>query len=268
MYNLVMRFDKLKDIVIKAGNIIKEGYKKEVDFDKKSASELVTRYDKEVEDFLISKIKPLYKEYEIIAEESFNSDTIPKKAIFIDPIDGTTNFVHKIPHLGISIGIWENEKAKEAIVYNPILEELYSARAFKGAYLNGVKIKVTSQDRLQESLIATGFPYAKHKMGKEYFWVVESFKGLLPKIRDIRRLGAAAIDLCYLAQGKVNGFYEINLKPWDVAAGILIVQEAGGEISAIDGGAYNFKNKIIVASNGKIHKSLLENLGDYNEHEE
>jgi len=185
-------FKILKKIVKEAGEIVKSGYAKNIVADKKSATELVTKYDKEVEAFLIEKIAPIYSDYEIVGEESFKGGKLPKKAIYIDPIDGTTNFVHKIPHLGISIGIWENNEPKEGIVYNPILNEFYTAQ--KG------------ENNLQNSIIATGFPYVKHEMGKEYYWVVESFKNLLPKIRDIRRLGAAAIDLCYLAQGKVNGF--------------------------------------------------------------
>jgi len=256
-------FNLLKKIVIEAGEIVKSGYTVNVDVDKKSATELVTKYDKEVEAFLIEKIAPLYSDYEIVGEESFKGGKLPSKAIFIDPIDGTTNFVHKIPHLGISIGIWEANEPKEAIVYNPILNELYSAKKGKGAFLNGNKIEVTDEASLQNSIIATGFPYVKHEMGKEYYWVVNSFKTLLPKIRDIRRLGAAAIDLCYLAQGKVNGFYEVNLQPWDVAAGLLIVQEAGGKISNIYGGKYSLENKIIVASNGKIHNMILNNLGEF-----
>jgi len=257
------KLNKLKKIVLEAGEIIKRGYKEPINFDKKSATELVTKYDKEVENFLISKIKPLYSEYEIVGEESFNSSSLPKKAIYIDPIDGTTNFVHKIPHLGISIGIWNGLEPKEAIVYNPILDEMYFARIGEGAYLNDSKIEVTNEDNLQNSIIATGFPYVKHKMGKEYWWVVDSFKNLLPKIRDIRRLGAAAIDLCYLAEGKFNGFYEINLKPWDIAAGALIVKEAGGKISGIRGEEFRFENQIFVASNGAIHQNLLDNLGEY-----
>jgi len=259
----VDRFTKLKEIILEAGEIVKEGYLKPVDADKKSVTELVTKYDKAVEDFLISKIAPLYSEFEIVGEESFKGGKLPAKAIFIDPIDGTTNFVHKIPHLGISVAIWDNNTPIEAIVYNPILNEFYFAKRGEGSFLNGKKISVTTEDSLQNSIIATGFPYVKHQMGKEYWWVIDSLKKLLPKIRDIRRLGAAAIDLCYLAEGKVNGFYEVNLQPWDVAAGILIVIEAGGKVSGIKGVEYKLDNQIFVASNSKIHNSLLDNLGDF-----
>lgn len=257
------RFNKLQKIVLEAGKIIQEGYNSSVDVDKKSPTELVTKYDKAVEAFLIEKIQPLYSDYTIIAEESFKGGTIPPKAIFIDPIDGTTNFVHKIPHLAISIGLWEDGKPIEAIVYNPILNELYTAQTGLGAYCNGEQISVQKDANLQNAIIATGFPYVKHEIGKEYWWVVNSFKQLLPKIRDIRRLGAAALDLCYLSSGKVNGFYEINLQPWDVAAGILIVQEAGGVVSNITGKKYDFSQQIIVASNGDIHTELLENLAEF-----
>ena len=257
------RLNSLINIVKEAGEIVKEGYNNQVEVNKKSATELVTKYDKAVEEFLISKIKPLYSEFEIVGEESFKGLQYPKNAIFIDPIDGTTNFVHKIPHLAISIGIWQDNKPIEAIVYNPILNELYYAKEGFGAFCNGEPISVSKEESLQNSIIATGFPYVKHKMGAEYWWVVDSFKQLLPKIRDIRRLGAAAIDLCYLANGKFNGFYEINLKPWDVAAGILIVKEAGGEVSSLSGGEYSFNKQIIVASNGLIHNSLLKNLARF-----
>ncbi len=257
------KYEKLKQIIKDAGEIVKDGYASGVKADKKSATELVTKYDKEVEKFLISKIAPIFSDYEIIGEESFKGGALPERAIYIDPIDGTTNFVHKIPHLGISVGIWENKEPVFGAVYNPILNEFYSAVKGYGAECNGKKISVTAESELQNSIIATGFPYVKHEMGREYWWVVKSFKKLLPKIRDIRRLGAAAIDLCYLAEGKVNGFYEVNLQPWDVAAGILIVQEAGGEISNLKGGKYSLEDKIIVASNSKIHKKLLENLTEF-----
>ena len=182
------RFQELEKIVLEAGKIVQEGYHTKTEVSKKSPTELVTKYDKAVEAFLIEKITPLYSNYTIVAEESFEGGSIPQNAIFIDPIDGTTNFVHKIPHLAISIGIWSNGEPQEAIVYNPILHELYSAKKGQGAYCNGEKIQVQKDANLQNAILATGFPYAKHEMGKEYWWVVKSFEKLLPKIRDIRRL--------------------------------------------------------------------------------
>ena len=260
---LMNRFEELKKIVKEAGVIVKKGYSETIDADKKSATELVTKYDKKVEEFLIKRITPLYSEYEIVGEESFEGGKLPKQAIFIDPIDGTTNFVHKFPHLAISVGIWSDGEAQEAIVYNPILEEFFYAQKAQGAFCNEQKLQVTNEESLQNSIIATGFPYVKHEMGAEYWWVINSMQKLLSKIRDIRRLGAAAVDLCYLAQGKVNGFYEVNLQPWDVAAGILIVQEAGGIVSNLSGNKYSFEENIIVASNSKIQSQLLKNLAEF-----
>ncbi len=257
------KFQELKEIVLEAGKIIQEGYSKSNEVAKKSPTELVTVYDKTVEEYLVKRIQPLYSDYTIVAEESYSGNNLPNKAIFIDPIDGTTNFVHKIPHLAISIGIWKDGKAQEAIVYNPILKELYTAQRGKGAFCNGKKITVKKDSNLQNAIIATGFPYVKHEMGKEYWWVVKSIQKLLPQIRDIRRLGAAAVDLCYLAHGKVNGFYEINLQPWDIAAGTLIVQEAGGRVTDPNGREHSFKHPVIVASNGSIHQELLDNLAEF-----
>ncbi len=253
---------KLVEIVKEAGNILKYGYyhPKRIDF--KSEIDLVTEYDVKIENFLKEKISKKYLDFEIVAEESFKAGSIPQKAIFIDPIDGTTNFVHSIVYVSISIAIWEEGEPKEGIVYNPILDELFWAKKGEGAYLNGKNIKVNKEDNLTSSLIATGFPYTKIKMGKDYRWVIKTFSELLPKTRDIRRLGSAAIDLCYTACGRFSGFYEIGLKPWDVAAGILIVTEAGGKVTNHLGKEYKFGD-IIVASNGKIHNELINSMHEY-----
>ena len=254
---------KLTKIVKEAGEILKYGYynAKKVDF--KSEVDLVTEYDVKIENFLKEKISKIYPDFEIVAEESFdNLDDIPKKAIFIDPIDGTTNFVHNIAYVGISIGIYEDGIPIEGVVYNPILDELFEAKKGAGAFLNGEKLRVSKSKTLTSSLIATGFPYTKIKKGKDYKWVIDTMANLLPKTRDIRRLGSASIDLSYVACGRFSGFYEINLKPWDVAAGILLVKEAGGEVTNHKGENYKFGD-IIVATNGFIHKKMIENMAKY-----
>lgn len=253
---------KLLDIVKEAGEILKSGYYGSKDIRFKSEVDLVTEYDLKIENFLKRKISKLYPDFEIVAEESFYGDKIPSKAIFIDPIDGTTNFIHSIAYTSISIGLWENNRPIKGVVYNPILDELFWAKSGKGAFLNGKKIVVSQTQDLQNSLLATGFPYTKFQRGKDFEWVVKCLENLLPKTRDIRRLGSAAIDLCYVACGRFSGFYEINLKPWDIAAGILIVKEAGGKIYNHKGQEYKFGD-IIVATNGKIDKELIENLANY-----
>ncbi len=254
----------LKQIVIDAGEIVKEGYNSKKDIHHKGIVDLVTNYDIKCEEFIISSLKNKFIDYELIGEESFNSnfDFTKAKAIYIDPIDGTTNFIHGIPHFAISIGVWENNNPIMAVVYNPILNEMFWAIAGGGAYCNNKKLRVSEQINLQQSLIGTGFPYAKVNRGIEYKWVIASITNLLPNIRDIRRLGSASLDLCYLAEGKTDAFYEIDLKPWDIAGGILILLEAGGKVTNLSNKKFNFNDKVIVASNSKIHIELLSFLDE------
>lgn len=255
-----MNIDTLKQIALEAGKIVKEGYSSHKEVSHKGVVDLVTEYDVKTEAFIIDQLKKAFPDHTLVGEESHQGSFHYDKAIYIDPIDGTTNFVHGIPHLAISLGVWEEGKPTLAVVYNPILEELFWAVQGEGAYCNGRRLGVSTQSELQNALIATGFPYAKVNAGIEYRWVINCMTNLLPHIQDIRRLGAAAVDLCYLAQGKVEAFYEIDLKPWDVAAGILIVQEAGGQISNVDNQPFDFDDKSIVASNGKVHQHLLKYL--------
>ena len=255
-----MNIDTLKQIALEAGEIVKEGYSSHKEVFHKGVVDLVTEFDVKTETFILDQLKAAFPDHTLVGEESHHGSYLYDKAIYIDPIDGTTNFVHGIPHLAISIGVWEQGKPIMAAVYNPILEELFWAVQGEGAYCNGRRLEVSRQNKLQNALIATGFPYAKVNAGLEYHWVINCMTNLLPHIQDIRRLGAAAIDLCYLAQGKVEAFYEIDLKPWDVAAGILIVQEAGGQISNVDDQPFDFDDKSIVASNGKVHQQLMKYL--------
>ncbi len=255
-----MNIDRLKQIALDAGKIVKEGYASHKEVSHKGVVDLVTEFDVKTEAFILDRLKKAFPEYTLVGEESHHGGYHYDKAIYIDPIDGTTNFVHGIPYLAISLGVWEQGKPTLAVVYNPILEELFWAVQGEGAYCNGKRLEVSPQSKLQNALIATGFPYAKVNAGIEYQWVINCMTNLLPHIQDIRRLGAASIDLCYLAQGKVEAFYEIDLKPWDVAAGILIVQEAGGQVSNLANQPFDFDDKSIVASNGKVHQELMKYL--------
>ncbi|HFS85114.1 MAG TPA: inositol monophosphatase [Epsilonproteobacteria bacterium] len=255
-----MNIETLKQIALDAGKIVKEGYHSTKEVKHKGTVDLVTEYDVKTEQFVLAQLKETFPGYTLVGEESHSGSYHYDKAIYIDPIDGTTNFVHGIPHLAVSIGVWEKGEPTLAVVYNPILDELFWAEKGKGAYLGETKLQVSEQAQLQSALIATGFPYAKADAGPEYRWVIECMTRILPYIQDIRRLGAAAPDLCYLAQGKTEAFYEIDLKPWDVAAGILILREAGGKVSNVKGEPYNFDDKSIVASNGHVHTQLLDKL--------
>ncbi|WP_457561398.1 inositol monophosphatase family protein [Caminibacter sp.] len=252
-------FDEIKEIILQAGEIFKEGYfsaSKHIDL--KGKKDLVTEYDIKVERFLKEKLSKFG--FNFVAEESFISTKI-ENTFIIDPIDGTTNFAHQVPHCAISVAIYENARPKYGFVYNPILDEFFWAIKGEGAYLNDKEIKVSKNDYFQRALIGTGFPYSSAENEGDLNWVINKLHKILPRCQDIRRLGSAALDLCYVASGRYEGFYEINLKPWDVAAGMLIVQEAGGAVSNIEGSEYKFfENKCIVATNGLIHEQLLELL--------
>ena len=255
--------ENLISLVLEAGMIFNDGYFSNKRVQYKGKVDLVTQYDTKIEEFLKERISQSYPEYSIIGEESSSDKKRADYAIYIDPIDGTTNFVHSLPFCAISVGVFKENSPFIGIVYNPILDELFYAQKGIGAYCNNEQIFVSSKSDLQQSLLATGFPYTKVEKGKDFRWVIKSMENLLPNSRDIRRLGSAAIDLCYVAKGIYDGFYECNLKPWDVAAGMLIVEEAGGKISNEKNEKYDLSDHIIVASNGQIHNKLIENLADF-----
>lgn len=252
---------ELIKIIKKAGKILKKGYYSNKDVTFKAKKDLVTKYDVAVENYLKEKFTKKFKEFNIIAEESDNANVEFNNSIIIDPIDGTTNFVNGVPHTAISVGVYKDKKPYLAIVYNPILDELYEAKIGKGAFLNGKELKVSVEADLQKALLATGFPYTSGSSEDDLNNVVKKIKDILPLCQDLRRLGSASIDLCLVARGTFEGYYEMNLKPWDVSAGVLILSEAGGKITNINGGEYNlFEDKYIVATNGKIHDELIKNL--------
>jgi myo-inositol-1(or 4)-monophosphatase len=251
---------KLIEIVLECRSLFLQGYESEKNINFKGTVDLVTEYDVMIEKRLTQDLQKAFEGFSVVGEENTTEILHPNKAIYIDPIDGTTNFVHRLPFCAISVGIWEDGKPVAGVVYNPVLDECFSAQRGKGAYLNGQRIAVSKQNDFQQSLLATGFPYTKVQKGKDYEWVIHTLSNLLPITRDIRRGGAASIDLCYVACGKFEAYYECNLKPWDVAAGLLIVQEAGGKISNENGEEYTLDDHIIVSSNTFIHETLIKNL--------
>ena len=253
--------ETLSRIAKEVGNLFREGYSASKEVTYKGSVDLVTQYDLQIELLLKEKLRDAFPGYTLIGEETTEAIVHAEKAIYIDPIDGTTNFVHGIPFCAISIGLFEQGRPQAAVVYLPILDELFRAEAGHGAFLNGEPLRVGNADTLEKSLMATGFPYTKVERGADFEWVLKTMRALLPCTRDIRRLGSASVDLCYVARGTFEGFYETNLKPWDVAAGWLIVEEAGGRVSKEDGTPYTIGDHIIVATNGRIHDALVEKLG-------
>lgn len=252
---------KLIEIIKQASEIFKQGYYSNKDVNFKAKKDLVTQFDVAVEKFLIEQFSKAFQEFTIIAEESDNTKTLFNDSIIIDPIDGTTNFVNGVPHCAISVGVYKNKQPYMAVVYNPILDELFFAQKELGAFLNDEPIKVSNEEELQKALLATGFPYSSATNQTDLNIVIDNLKNILPNCQDIRRFGSAALDLCYVAKGMFEGYYEINLKAWDVSAGILILTEAGGKVSNEKGEDYKlFEDKYIVATNGHIHQQLVEKI--------
>ncbi|WP_456452867.1 inositol monophosphatase family protein [Hydrogenimonas sp.] len=251
--------------ILEAGRLFERGFHAAKQVRHKGTVDLVTQYDVAVERLLKERLAEALPGHTVIGEESADEHDRAQKAIYVDPIDGTTNFVHKIPFCAISVGVWEEGVPVAAAVYNPVLNELFTAERGRGAFCNGAPVHVSATAELQQSLLATGFPYTKVEKGRDFRWVLKTMENLLPHTQDIRRLGAASVDLCYVANGIFDGFYECNLKPWDVAAGILLVEEAGGRVSDHRGGPYRLGDPVIVATNGKNHDKIVEKLADYEE---
>jgi myo-inositol-1(or 4)-monophosphatase len=243
--------------------ILKENKKfKPSDIQKKGFNDLVSYVDKTSEKKLIKGLQTILPGSGIFAEEGGgNFDN--KYTWVIDPLDGTTNFIHRLPCFAISIALFEAPNPRKGrkdcipilgVVNELNLKECFSAIKGKGAKLNGKKISVSPQKKLADSLIATGFPYNDFEQQEEY---MQLFQELMKCTQGLRRIGSASVDLCYVAMGRFEAFYEYGLKPWDVAAGALIVQEAGGKLSDFTGGNDYLFGKSIVATNGHLHKAFM-----------
>lgn len=229
------------------------------DIQKKGFNDLVSYVDKTSEKRLIKGLQKILPGSGILGEEGGgNFDN--KYTWVIDPLDGTTNFIHKLPCFAISIALYENKTPIIGVVNEPNFKECFSAIKDKGANVNGKSIKVSSQKKLEDSLIATGFPYNDFGLQNEY---MELFKHLMKTTQGMRRIGSASVDLCYVAMGRFEAFYEYGLKPWDVSGGALIVQEAGGKLSDFNGGKNYLFGKSIVATNGHIHKPFMTIVKKY-----
>lgn len=257
--NIKEHLNFAKDCVIKSGKIIKKGFFASKHVDYKGFGNPVTEYDKASERFIVSRIKKNYSDFSILTEEGLSVHKDSKSKWIIDPLDGTVNFAHCIPFVAVSIALEVEGKILLGVVYNPILDELYYATKEQGAFFNEKKIMVSSISDTSKALLVTGFPYER-KGRIEY--LLSPIREIYKKFTGFRRLGSAAIDMCYVARGSFEGFYEENLKPWDTAAGKIIVEEAGGKISDYSGNEYNIYKKTIVASNGVIHSSILKILKD------
>ncbi len=222
----------------------------------KQSNDFVTEVDKQAEKEIIHTIRKNYPDHRIIAEESGLLEGSNENFTWIiDPLDGTTNFIHGIPHFCISIAVSYKMKIEHGVIFDPIRNELFIASRGEGAMLNDRRIRVSSNIKLEKSLIGTGFPF-KHPQNIPIY--LRIFENMLPKVGGMRRAGSAALDLAYVAAGRFDGFWELALSEWDIAAGILMIKEAGGLVSDALGEEKYFENGNIIAGNPKIFKGLLQ----------
>lgn len=221
----------------------------------KHKNDFVTEVDKAAEKEIIATIKKNYPDHKIIGEESGTTDGSDNFVWIVDPLDGTTNYIHNFPHYCISIAFQYKGKIEHGVIYDPIRNELFTSSRGDGAKLNDRRIRVSSNSKFEQSLIGTGFPSKGPEDLPLYF---RSFEAIMPMVSGIRRAGAAALDLAYVAAGRFDGFWELGLKQWDMAAGVLMIKEAGGLVSDLSGEEHYFTSGNIIAGNPKIFKSLLQ----------
>ena len=240
-----------------AGTIITRAMKRMdmIKIAEKGPNDFVTETDQRVEQEIISIIKKAYPSHGILGEESGEIAGDEDYQWIIDPIDGTRNFIHGFPHFAVSIAVKHKNRIEHGVIYDPNRQELFTATRGKGAKLNDHRIRVSSRKQLSEGLFGTGFAYRHTAIENQIPGkILESF---LPVAGDIRRAGAATLDLAYVACGRFDGFWEYNLSSWDVAAGYLIVQEAGGVVTNFEGDPYNAFERETLATNGHIHAAML-----------
>jgi myo-inositol-1(or 4)-monophosphatase len=250
----------------KAGTYLKKNVGNIHSIERKGGQErdLVTEIDKGAEEIIIETIKKHFPQHGILGEESgtkYSADSEYKWVI--DPLDGTTNFTHGLPVFCVSIGLERNGEVIAGVIFDPNMDEMFTAEKGKGAYLNGKKIHVSNVNGLNESLLVTGFPY---NIAENPNLAIERFVSFLLHAQAVRRMGSAAIDLAYVAAGRYEGFWEVALNPWDVAAGSVILHEAGGMITDFSGKISGIYSKEVLASNGRIHKDMVTLFKKIQEH--
>jgi len=274
--------DKIAQIgrqaALAAGVVMRQNYPKPHQITMKGAIDPVTETDFQCQEIIIGMIRRAFPDHGFLAEErggedvgqppsavpeithpglAWESDPLPTCRWIIDPLDGTVNFAHGFPMFCVSIACEADGVLEYGVIYDPLRDELFEARRGAGASLNGRPIRVSATDRLDRALIATGFPYDIRERVPE---TMARLGRMLANTQGVRRAGSAALDLCYVACGRLDGFYEENLKPWDTAAGLLMVSEAGGKITTFDGRDYDIYAPNMVASNGVLHPQLLSRL--------
>ncbi|MFC2172537.1 inositol monophosphatase family protein [Acidobacteriota bacterium] len=256
--------EKVVEIAKEAGGFLIENFGR-ITFEvaEKRARDFVTEIDLKAEEIIIRRLKESFPGTEILAEESGGERTQEGDLWIVDPLDGTTNFIHKVPIFAVSIAFLSNGQRRLGVVYDPSRDEVFSAEKNKGTWLNGQPATVSKKWDTADALIATGFPFRSLDIIDPY---LECFKKIFLKIAGMRRAGSASLDLCYVASGRYDGFWEFGLSPWDIAAGSLLVEEAGGVVTDFWGGKDFLWRGDIVTGSQSIHKALVtETKASFNE---
>jgi myo-inositol-1(or 4)-monophosphatase len=242
-----------------AGDVLKHYMRADKQVELKGRANLVTVADKESEALIIGRIRERYPHHSVLAEESGASGPSEQGEgkWIIDPLDGTTNFAHQYPFFCVSIGFEEAGQVLCGAVYDPWRDEMFSGARGIGSFLNGERLRVSETPLLRSALIMTGFPYGFREKIRT---AMAQFEGFLIESQAVRRGGSAALDLCYTAMGRVDGFWEMDLYPWDTAAGLVIVEEAGGRVTDFAGQPFSIYKRELLVSNGRIHQEMVDVL--------
>ena len=245
-------------IAREAGALLMHYFHQHLKIEYKGDADLVTAADRAAEVLIRDRIREQWPTHDVLGEEQGLNDQGSEYRWYVDPLDGTTNFAHGYPVFCVSIAVEQQGQRIAAVIYDPTRDELFSAEAGRGAQLNGEAIHVSKVAALKESLLGTGFPsHKRHKNPNIYF-----YHQITLHTHGVRRAGSAALDLCNVACGRYDGFWEFNLNPWDTAAGVLMVEEAGGKVTRFDGSPFELNSRETVASNGLIHEAVLREFAD------
>mgnify|MGYP001166151254 FL=1 len=247
-----------------AGKVIVKGFEnlESVEVEEKSLNDYVSSVDKEAELAIIGTLRKSYPDHSIVAEESgIDQGKDNDHQWIIDPLDGTTNFIHGIPHFAVSIALKIKGRTEIGIVFDPIRNELFSAVRGQSAQINGYRTRTNSVPKLSGTILATGFPFKQKHLTETYLNI---FKDFFMDVADMRRGGSAALDLAYVAAGRMDGFWEFGLKPWDIAAGELLLKESGAMMTDFNGGNDYMKSGNVVAANPKLLKEMLTVVRKHN----
>jgi myo-inositol-1(or 4)-monophosphatase len=241
-----------------AGRILLRYYDRadQISVQTKSRNDFVSEVDRSAEAAIIQELRARFPDHAILAEES-GSQGEGEFQWIIDPLDGTTNYLHGFPQFSVSIALRHKDKLEQAVVYDPLREELFTASRGRGAQLNDRRLRVSNRLGLEGALIGTGFPFRDHRHLDTYLGM---FRAMLEDTAGVRRPGSAALDFAYVAAGRLDGFWELGLSPWDFAAGALLVSEAGGTVTDLAGGQRQFDTGNVVAGNLKVHRAMLARL--------